>query len=898
MVPTIRAVTSLSKVPSQDRNLGLVVEIPIIGTEGSYNRAAKPEQSINLFRWKYVSDIHVVMPNVRQLYIVRSLERKHYQYDRDELVREVTSSGLPITIHIHEPDQDVLDNAFLKVINVGFDDATKSILTTIPWRNIVSTIHRETMCPLEVTAATSSRKNSAVKPKLPPKRQQYHRDVGYTTGRCLLAKDELGISLPVVKPDTDTDHIAAMVALSALLRSHVFQDLQDTVYFDAVNVDRVSSFAKSIHEDNLLEALRSALSNAQHPCGCHDDSHNDHNPNFSPVITFSMFVEVDGVVYRLAFIGYSRKAIRQYYERRNTPEARAVFEIKKMLETLPSSRVRWAESIKMISGTLSTRVYPRLGDDELGFYADKCHMNCFRYLSPWIHYSSQLISRFSLPYIEAVGLIVGMYCDNNALSFVLVAKDLLDRGDVVVTTSPINFGLMVRKLMGEKKKQLKAKFGKQFTFPQRFRYCWQESWNDRMLNEDEFQTQKQILAEECTRYRERCHTVQHRNNRVAQFESIVEFVKTNIFGAGDLIPKHIVPVLSVMGILPPWMASMSYLKADSKNYLHLVDKFKIGSTQGQSNAFLRLLSFAVKPFSAAFEEATVDRLGSKQSKKVDIFLGENILCKYIRYLRGTDANYFDLVFVGQYLYQPNVEDHSLMVYVPNENKAKLISSGWLHSWMEPIKEKVPDVATQTRRQVDTPVPRKVQRSFRKQDVSRVAKKPDAEIRPLLLWVPRPINRLKGLIRLVGSERSSVIDSFQTHVDLIEKEGNLKSSFDIRKESTGRTQHHTLYSVCVEEHTFEMKEMDLSVVYSLFESIHKKYSFDSIKEAKSFGNTFLLFMVYPGRWFPKVLGTRNDLDGNLTMYVRRRRHANFYLSENGSDSWFVTPQSSNTTYEYT
>jgi hypothetical protein len=230
------------------------------------------------------------------------LERKHYHYDKDALEKVVMESGLQIVLHIHQPDVDVLDNPFVKVINVGFDTATCKIMSGIPWKSIVSTLHQETLVPAEAAlSAPVPPSKKKLKPVL--KRQQYHIDVGYTSGQCLIRRDELGKSLLVAKASIDTSHTAAMVALSALLKSHVFADLKDTVYFDAVNFERTASFVEKLAPNNVLEALRSALSNAQHPCGCHDDSHNDPHPNFSTVITFSVFVEIDGVVYRLALIG-------------------------------------------------------------------------------------------------------------------------------------------------------------------------------------------------------------------------------------------------------------------------------------------------------------------------------------------------------------------------------------------------------------------------------------------------------------------------------------------------------------------------------------------------------------------------------------------------------------------
>jgi hypothetical protein len=517
MAPQIRFLKSLENIPEKERNLGLVVEVPLPGYEDSYKRAANPAIAINESRWKFVSDIHIVLPNIRQLYLFRTLERKHYHYDKDALKKAITDSGLPIILHIHPPDVDLLDNPFVKVINVGFDSATRTIMSDIPLKSIASTLHRETVVPVE-TALSVPVSPSKKKSKPVLKRQQYHIDVGYTSGQCLIRRDELGISLPVSKTSIDASHTAAMVALSALLKSHVFADLKDTVYFDAVNFDRTATFAEKLAPTNVLEALRSALSNAQNPCGCHDDSHNDPHPNFSTVITFSVFVEIDGVVYRLALIGYSRKAIREYYQSRNKPDAKLVLEINQMLSTWPESRFGWTELVKMINGTHGQNPHPRLGENRFGFIADRCHMNCFRYLSVWIHFASQLITRFSLPYEEAVGLVIGMYCDNNALCFVLVAKDLLQGVDMITGISSLNFGLMIRIRMLEKRKEIRSELGESgFTFPQRFRYCWKDQWMTRMTETKEFEKQKKLVAEKCTIYRERCAVVTHRDLRVAQF---------------------------------------------------------------------------------------------------------------------------------------------------------------------------------------------------------------------------------------------------------------------------------------------------------------------------------------------------------------------------------------------
>jgi hypothetical protein len=81
----------------------------------------------------------------------------------------------------------------------------------------------------------------------------------------------------------------------------------------------------------------------------------------------------------------------------------------------------------MINGCLVEIQYPQMGDKEIGFYADHCHMNCYIYLSAWIYFASKLVTRFSLSYKDTVGLVIRMYCSNSAINFVEVAKDLLKK---------------------------------------------------------------------------------------------------------------------------------------------------------------------------------------------------------------------------------------------------------------------------------------------------------------------------------------------------------------------------------------------------------------------------------------------------------------------------------------
>jgi hypothetical protein len=92
------------------------------------------------------------------------------------------------------------------------------------------------------------------------------------------------------------------------------------------------------------------------------------------------------------------------------------------------------------------------------------------------------------------GLVIRMFCENNAIDFVEVAKDLLKEDNSVVTESLCDLGLSVCRRMVSKKLFVKNKYGATFMYPQRFRYCWQQSWFTKMLDMNKFRKQKATVA--------------------------------------------------------------------------------------------------------------------------------------------------------------------------------------------------------------------------------------------------------------------------------------------------------------------------------------------------------------------------------------------------------------------
>jgi predicted membrane channel-forming protein YqfA (hemolysin III family) len=131
----------------------------------------------------------------------------------------------------------------------------------------------------------------------------------------LIGKYNLGISVPVAKPSTGNIHIKVMVALSSLPKHHIFQDLNDTVYLDtAVHTTHGHDFAQELHQIMCWKHYGPLLAMFFIPAVVMMMVIMTSILIFCRLITFSVFVEVDGLIYRLAIIGYSRKAICEYYE--------------------------------------------------------------------------------------------------------------------------------------------------------------------------------------------------------------------------------------------------------------------------------------------------------------------------------------------------------------------------------------------------------------------------------------------------------------------------------------------------------------------------------------------------------------------------------------------------------
>ena len=145
------------------------------------------------------------------------------------------------------------------------------------------------------------------------------------------------------------------------------------------------------------------------------------------------------------------------------------------------------------------------------------------------------------------------------------------------------------------------------------------------------------------------------------------------------------------------------------------------------------------------------------------------------------------------------------------------------------------------------------------------------------------------------------NSIARHVEVIQNEGLYTSAFEIQVSNKGGRKYHTLVSVRANGVVYMMKDIDLSVVLYMMESQSPSPTYEKKKECVVFGNLFLLLLVYPARWFPKLIGTPSVMDvmdsGTPTVEVRRNQDTMFYLKKLSENSWQLTPKNANYSFEY-
>jgi hypothetical protein len=127
-----------------------------------------------------------------------------------------------------------------------------------------------------------------------------------------------GVATPSKKPGTnDVCIVEAMLVLSRHTKETDFIWLPKGMRpfnCDDRN-DPLNEFGARFHPNCIIPAARVGLTNQEHPCRIHCDDLNSTLLQYELVPTLSMIVTIDGVRYRCAIIGYSRRSVDEYLVR-------------------------------------------------------------------------------------------------------------------------------------------------------------------------------------------------------------------------------------------------------------------------------------------------------------------------------------------------------------------------------------------------------------------------------------------------------------------------------------------------------------------------------------------------------------------------------------------------------
>ena len=237
----------------------------------------------------------------------------------------------------------------------------------------------------------------------------------------------------------------ALLSMTNLCHQVCQPEVKGKVFVDA---HREAVCASTLVQGNRIEALRLALTNSSsHIVDIHLDGHNCTVDNFKGVINFSRWVLLsDGLWWRLSLIGYSRKSIAGFLQRRDL--------YMPLVERMCSFYTNLPELRKSISPTLlrPDSFLPHSSDVPSGSGKQplaKCikpHANKFVYYSIYIDSISILQQKLELSKWHVLGLVVHTITSETPEYFASVTASILsakaDRCRHYRSLGPVDFSLL------------------------------------------------------------------------------------------------------------------------------------------------------------------------------------------------------------------------------------------------------------------------------------------------------------------------------------------------------------------------------------------------------------------------------------------------------------------------
>jgi hypothetical protein len=383
-------------------------------------------------------------------------------------------------------------------------------------------------------------------------------------------------------------------------------------------------FAQRFHKECCIPASRVGLTNLENPCRYHVDVMNSSMLQYQLVPTFAKIVVLDGVRYRCALIGYSRRSVDEFLARRDVHGNYVDF-ICDEYETFKEER-------KHLSPELFS-----LGEPVVGCIPKFVVLKNSCNLDPWGHYSSiieatlLLDQKYKLNLPERLSLLRAMaVTPNSSYLYVAAATALLHQRSLNPKhRKKYRFGFLMARMMRDihlklinDKRQLPPR---RFCCYAKYRVPDLEDWNhecDRLLLLHLTTPDPKLKSDRRTAYKEVRHSM------------------ANIFPYVDVLGgNHLVAIAGTLGLLPLWV-TMEIEIHKGRSLVWLLEKFfedKQERSQIKSDDVISNVMAALKT-----------RHGCDFSKRSV----ENIVCKVFRRhtKNNSDDLFHDILLPKQNLY--------------------------------------------------------------------------------------------------------------------------------------------------------------------------------------------------------------------------------------------------------
>ena len=447
---------------------------------------------------------------------------------------------------------------------------------------------------------------------------------------------------------------------------------------------RRTSFANSIHKQNIIEALRIAIyrfdvddltTTYQNLCSYHMDKKND--PVHSQVAVFSKMIwdsanETGRKGWRVAIICYTRKSISDYYKRINLTCGPAVEHCLYYFEQFKSWRVNIIDLKEHINEEMEWKRTQRKFQKGMPYYQYTnipCHLNVLVFLSTIIDTTSSMIIKFQFDYTEAVSILRAFAAmPHTVYYFVKVCWKIMYNIDNYKYIVKNNRGPLIgwvilqeMRLHYEKDVDTKKKRPNRFAlqFDSKKNNITKERWIEEVRN---------ISYWWLTSLKDIDENANRRDN-ISAYGTAYRRTKETILHSGRMVINNLLAIAAIIGMVPlPYIEF--YHNANGCPAIQvLVKKKQLRKGQESANIFLDSFSHALKEIYDYY---------------CDRRIGENVTCIIERVICESDELFSDYYFELQCLFY--VKDGFLYIINPKHCSGKMKTSlftEWMYNgkWM-------------------------------------------------------------------------------------------------------------------------------------------------------------------------------------------------------------------------